>query len=134
MNGRRSWPSGHSSLCFAGLGFLGMWLSGLVLDGIYISTDQIDVSILSRRFYLQSRAGRAWRFILPFAPWLWAAYVAISRTQQYIHHPTDVLSGKKSDFISLGAIIGFVLAAAVYFGYFRRKEIKVFNCYQALPT
>jgi diacylglycerol diphosphate phosphatase/phosphatidate phosphatase len=93
MDGRRSWPSGHSSLCFAGLGFLGMWFSGLVLDGIYISTDQVDAS---RRIYLQSRAGRAWRFVLPFAPWLLAAYVAISRTQQYIHHPTDVLSGIKT--------------------------------------
>jgi diacylglycerol diphosphate phosphatase/phosphatidate phosphatase len=90
LDGRKSWPSGHSSLCFAGLGFLGMWFFGLVLDGTYIASDQMNVF---RRGYLQNRPGRAWRFILPFAPWLWAAYVAISRTQQYVHHPTDVLSG-----------------------------------------
>ena len=130
MDGRRSWPSGHSSLCFSGLGFLGMWLYGLVLDGSYIINDQLTVN---RKWgYLQSRPGRAWRFILPFAPWLWAAYVAISRTQQYIHHPTDVLSGACLLLIMIGAIIGFVIAAVIYFGYFRRHELKSFNIYEAI--
>lgn len=91
MDGRRSWPSGHSSLSFAGLGFLGLWFFGLVLDGSYIVSDQMNVP--KKWWYLQSRPGRAWRFVLPFAPWLLASYVAISRSQQYVHHPTDVLSG-----------------------------------------
>jgi hypothetical protein len=36
--------------------------------------------------------------------------------------------------IRLGAVIGFVIAAAIYFGYFKRHEIKAFNGYEAIPS
>ena len=77
---------------FAGLGLLSLYLAG--------------------KFHLWDRPGsagvKAWICIIPLTG---AAAVAISRTMDYRHHPTDVLSG---------AILGSFFAFASYHLYFPR--------------
>ncbi|KAF9815273.1 hypothetical protein IEO21_04636 [Rhodonia placenta] len=84
-DGWRSFPSGHSSLSFAGLGFLSFYLSGKL-----------------HLFDHRGCAPKAWAALTPFSA---AALVAISRTMDYRHHATDVLTG---------SILG---VTAAYFSY-----------------
>ncbi|KAF8652691.1 hypothetical protein AX16_004196 [Volvariella volvacea WC 439] len=72
-DGFRSFPSGHASLSFAGLGFLAFYIAG-------------KLHLFDRR----GVAGKAWLALGPFAA---AALVAISRTMDYRHHWQDVLVG-----------------------------------------
>jgi membrane-associated phospholipid phosphatase len=120
-DGRKSFPSGHASLSFAGLGFLGLWIYSLALQGLF-TRPPAPISAGSRRFF-PHRPSRAWRLVLPWIPLLFAAYIGISRTQQYIHHPTDVLSG---------ALLGSVIALIFYILFYRRNERRVFG-YAPLP-
>ncbi|KAI0034541.1 phosphatidic acid phosphatase type 2/haloperoxidase, partial [Vararia minispora EC-137] len=88
-DGFRSFPSGHSSLSFAGLGFLAFYLAGKVhlFDG-------------------RGHAPKAWLALTPLAG---AALVAISRTMDYRHHWQDVL---------VGSLLGFVIAYFSYRHYY----------------
>ncbi|GEQ72666.1 hypothetical protein JCM33374_g6353 [Metschnikowia sp. JCM 33374] len=73
MDGFRTTPSGHSSLSFAGLFFLSLWLAG-----------QLAVT--------RPQAG-ALRWAVVFLPTLGAALIALGRTEDYRHHFVDVLVG-----------------------------------------
>jgi len=84
-DGFRSFPSGHSSLSFAGLGFLAFYLAG-------------KLHLFDDKGY----AGKAWVSLTPFVA---AALVATSRTMDYRHHWQDVL---------VGAALGTVLAYFSY--------------------
>ncbi|CAL1704474.1 unnamed protein product [Somion occarium] len=81
-DGWRSFPSGHSSLSFAGLGFLSLYVAG-------------KVHLFDRR----GHAPKAWLAITPLCG---AALVAISRTMDYRHHWQDVLVGS-----ALGLLLAF---------------------------
>jgi len=72
-DGFRSFFSGHSSLSFAGLGFLSFYLAGKL-----------------HLFDSRGHTSKAWLALLPFMA---ASLVAISRTMDYRHHWQDVLVG-----------------------------------------
>ncbi|TFY52662.1 hypothetical protein EVJ58_g9888 [Rhodofomes roseus] len=84
-DGWRSFPSGHSSLSFAGLGFFAFYIAGKL-----------------HLFDKRGCAPKAWASLTPLSA---AALIAISRTMDYRHHATDVLSG---------SLLGIV---AAYFSY-----------------
>jgi len=92
-DGWRSFFSGHSSLSFAGLGFLSLYLAG-------------KLHLFDRR----GHTAKAWIALTPLAG---ASLVAISRTMDYRHHWHDVL---------VGSAVGFVLAYFSYRQYFPSLE------------
>lgn len=87
--GHKSFPSGHTSWSFAGLGFLALYISGKIqaFDG----------------------RGHVAKLCLVFLPLLGAALVGVSRVNDYWHHWQDVFAG---------AIIGWVVSAFCYLQFF----------------
>lgn len=85
MEGRRSFPSGHSSSTFGGMGFIALFFTNhfSVFDG----------------------SGRIYKFLIFLIPILIASLVAISRIVDYRHHWEDVLVGSLIGCAS--AICGF---------------------------
>ncbi|KAJ2917230.1 hypothetical protein MD484_g3178, partial [Candolleomyces efflorescens] len=88
-DGFRSFPSGHSSMSFAGLGFLSFYLAGKL-----------------HLFDKRGHAGKAWLSLFPFCG---AALVAISRSMDYRHHWHDIL---------VGSILGVILSFFAYRQYY----------------
>ncbi|KAF8520494.1 phosphatidic acid phosphatase type 2/haloperoxidase [Hysterangium stoloniferum] len=72
-DGFRSFPSGHSSTAFSGLGFLTFYLIG--------------------KLALWDKCGYTWKAWLALLPVTIAAMIAISRTMDYRHHWEDVVIG-----------------------------------------
>ncbi|KAK4479303.1 hypothetical protein RD792_014814 [Penstemon davidsonii] len=87
--GYKSFPSGHSSWSFAGLGFLAWYLCG-------------KIKVFDRR-------GHAAKLCIVVLPYLAASLVAISRVDDYWHHWTDVFAG---------SLIGIVVSAVCYLQFF----------------
>nr|GMD21936.1 lipid phosphate phosphatase 2-like [Ipomoea batatas] len=87
--GHKSFPSGHTSWSFAGLGFLSLYLAGKI-----------------KAF---DRKGHVAKLCLIFLPLLVAALVGISRVDDYWHHWTDVFTG---------GIIGLVVSTFCYLQFF----------------
>uniref|UniRef100_A0ACD5W1U4 Uncharacterized protein n=1 Tax=Avena sativa TaxID=4498 RepID=A0ACD5W1U4_AVESA len=71
--GHKSFPSGHTSWSFAGLGFLSWYLAG-------------KITVFDRR-------GHVAKLCVVILPLLIAAMVAISRVDDYWHHWQDVFAG-----------------------------------------
>ncbi|KAI0818770.1 phosphatidic acid phosphatase type 2/haloperoxidase [Irpex lacteus] len=88
-DGWRSFPSGHSSLSFAGLGFLSFYLAG--------------------KLHLFDRQAYTFKVWLSITPLIGATLVAVSRTMDYRHHWQDVLTG---------SILGLVLSYLAYRQYY----------------
>lgn len=71
--GHKSFPSGHTSWSFAGLGFLALYLSG--------------------KLQAFDRRGHVAKLCIVFLPLLVAALVGVSRVDDYWHHWQDVFAG-----------------------------------------
>ncbi|KAF7827753.1 lipid phosphate phosphatase 2-like [Senna tora] len=87
--GYKSFPSGHTSGCFAGLGFLAWYLSGKI-----------------RAF---DRRGHIAKLCIVFLPILIAALVGVSRVDDYWHHWEDVFAG---------GLLGITVASFCYLQFF----------------
>ncbi|KAJ2666377.1 hypothetical protein GGH99_006754 [Coemansia sp. RSA 1285] len=87
--GFRSFPSGHTSLSFAGMTYLMFYLAG--------------------KLHIFDGQGHSYKPFLVFMPLLIAAIVGATRLADYWHHSTDVL---------FGAMIGIVTATFSYHQYF----------------
>uniref|UniRef100_A0A803KUU4 Phosphatidic acid phosphatase type 2/haloperoxidase domain-containing protein n=1 Tax=Chenopodium quinoa TaxID=63459 RepID=A0A803KUU4_CHEQI len=87
--GHKSFPSGHTSWSFAGLGFLSLYLSG-------------KIQVFDRR-------GHAGKLCVVFLPLLMAALVGVSRVDDYWHHWQDVFAG---------AILGLFISFVCYLQFF----------------
>lgn len=81
--GRRSFPSGHTSTVFAGMVFLALFLAGLTSSWIFTQP------LPSRRF----PSSRLARLALTLSPLYYAMWVAVSRMEDYRHHKEDVIMG-----------------------------------------
>ncbi|KAJ3249680.1 hypothetical protein HDU77_007562 [Chytriomyces hyalinus] len=133
--GRVSFPSGHSSFAFAGSTLLALWTARMLnlysrpngFQGALFGRRRTaqrgslesgrsenrnhrgDGGAFEDSFSKQprglSRAGRFYVLVLSFVPMWAAAYIAITRLQQFVHHPTDVISG---------ALLGACIAVVVY--------------------
>lgn len=118
QDGWRSFPSGHSSFSFAGLGYLSLFLAGqtrlFVVGGNAARKDGGDGdgdeegSEQGRAVYARGDLARA---LLCLAPLLGAAMIAISRCQDYRHDVYDVCTG---------ALLGYVVAYWSYRRYWPR--------------
>ncbi|KAL5058771.1 hypothetical protein RYX36_030375 [Vicia faba] len=87
--GHKSFPSGHTSWSFAGLGFLSLYLSG--------------------KLKAFDRKGHVAKLCIIFLPLLAASLVAVSRVDDYWHHWQDVFAG---------GLIGLVVATFCYLQFF----------------
>ncbi|KAF9434450.1 hypothetical protein BGZ76_007990, partial [Entomortierella beljakovae] len=72
-DGFKSFPSGHSSFSFGGLGFLSMYLAG--------------------KIHLFDERGHIYKSLVVLAPLILAALIATSRVSDYRHHWQDVTAG-----------------------------------------
>ncbi|XP_022734534.1 lipid phosphate phosphatase 2-like isoform X2 [Durio zibethinus] len=87
--GHKSFPSGHTSWSFAGLGFLALYLSG-------------KIRVFDHR-------GHVAKLCIVFLPLLIAALVGISRVDDYWHHWQDVFAG---------GLLGITVSSFCYMQFF----------------
>jgi diacylglycerol diphosphate phosphatase/phosphatidate phosphatase len=88
-DGWRSFPSGHSSFAFSGLGYLALFIAGQC----HVYRPRADLA----------------RVLLALAPLLGAALIAISRCEDYRHDVYDV---------SVGSALGLAIAQYTYRRYY----------------
>jgi diacylglycerol diphosphate phosphatase/phosphatidate phosphatase len=88
-DGWRSFPSGHSSFSFSGLGYIALWIAGQC----HVYRPRADLA----------------RVLLALAPLLGAALIAISRCEDYRHDVYDV---------TVGSILGLLVAHYTYRRYY----------------
>lgn len=100
IDGMRLTPSGHSLISFSAFLFLAMWLFGQM---------QLSSNVASKPVHL---------YLVSFLPLILAAYVALSRVQDYRHHFLDIV---------LGMFIGCTVAVAVYRKYFHSVFVETSN-------
>ncbi|XP_015693877.1 lipid phosphate phosphatase 2-like isoform X2 [Oryza brachyantha] len=87
--GHKSFPSGHTSWSFAGLGFLSWYVAG-------------KIKAFDRR-------GHVAKLCIVLLPLILAALVAVSRVDDYWHHWQDVFAG---------GILGLVVSSFCYLQFF----------------
>ncbi|KAH8550941.1 phosphatidic acid phosphatase type 2/haloperoxidase [Umbelopsis sp. PMI_123] len=95
QDGFKSFPSGHSSYSFAGLGYLSLYLCG--------------------KLHVFDHQGHVWKGFIVMIPIMGAILVAISRIMDYRHHPWDVI---------FGSLLGFAAAYFSYHQYYPRLSTK----------
>ncbi|KAI0061029.1 lipid phosphate phosphatase 1 [Artomyces pyxidatus] len=94
-DGRRSFPSGHSSTAFVGMTFLTLFLAGKTTAFCFVAPAPPGA-------WLGSRMAR---LTVTLSPLVFAAWVAITRVEDYRHHKEDVI---------VGSLIGAISATITY--------------------
>lgn len=131
QDGWRSFPSGHSSFSFAGLGYLSLFLAGQVrlfvlgggashegsANGRVAAED--DEGEQGKAVYARGDLARA---LLCLSPLLGAAMIAISRCEDYRHDVYDVCTG---------ALLGSVVAYWSYRRYWPKLSSR--HCHEPYP-
>ncbi|KAI0272499.1 lipid phosphate phosphatase 1 [Gloeopeniophorella convolvens] len=97
-DGRRSFPSGHSSTAFTGMTFISLFLAGKTA-ALCFNSSPFPGSFLGSRLA---------RLCLVLAPLTFSTWVAISRVEDYRHHKEDVI---------VGSMIGILSATLCYLLY-----------------
>jgi diacylglycerol diphosphate phosphatase/phosphatidate phosphatase len=130
-DGWRSFPSGHSSFSFAGLGYLSLFLAGQMSIFAYgapspspLQSSHVETAGSSSTLgpaeavekLVRADLGRA---LLCLTPLLGATWIAISRCQDYRHDVYDV---------SIGALLGWTVAYWSYRRYWPRVSSS--RCYE----
>lgn len=132
-DGWRSFPSGHSSFSFAGLGYLSLFLAGqtrlFVLGGS--GGGSYDEGSANGRRVVEDEGeqgkavyarGDLARALLCLSPLLGAAMIAISRCEDYRHDVYDVCTG---------ALLGAVVAYWSYRRYWPKLSSR--HCHEPYP-
>ncbi|PPQ98948.1 hypothetical protein CVT24_003575 [Panaeolus cyanescens] len=96
IDGRKSFPSGHSSTAFSGMTFLSLWIAGQTAAWAF-GVAKAPGNLRSSRLLL---------FFLTLLPLFWALHVAVTRIQDYKHHKEDVV---------VGSLIGIISAVISYY-------------------
>ncbi|KAF7308881.1 Lipid phosphate phosphatase 1 [Mycena kentingensis (nom. inval.)] len=98
LDGRRSFPSGHSSAVFAGMTFLAFYIAGQTAAWCFHAP--LPTASL--------RSSRLARFCVTLLPIWWAVYVGVTRVEDYRHHKEDVI---------VGGLMGIVCATISYLAF-----------------
>ncbi|KAJ5110523.1 Phosphatidic acid phosphatase type 2/haloperoxidase [Penicillium argentinense] len=108
IGGFQSFPSGHASFAFAGLGYLTLWLSAkFSISFPYLpsypveGTTQPHTDESSVRF--RGAAPPVLMMLLAFVPTATASFIAVSRWADNRHHGFDVLFGS-----ALGIVFAYI--------------------------
>jgi len=101
--GRKSFPSGHSSTSFVGITFFVLFLAGKTRAFSFASA--LPADNFGARSGTGPFASRLLRLSLTLLPFLLAIWIAISRLEDHVHHASDVL---------VGSTFGFLVAVVVY--------------------
>ncbi|KAL0486361.1 lipid phosphate phosphatase [Acrasis kona] len=107
---RLSFPSGHSSMSFAGMIFLSLYLTG-------------KLRTFSRE------GGSLWKALVCLFPMFIAGMVAVSRTLDYHHNYDDIIAGTL-----IGCFIGLVCYHLQYPSLFDEKCHKPKNRYHSISA
>ncbi|EGS18387.1 uncharacterized protein CTHT_0064120 [Thermochaetoides thermophila DSM 1495] len=116
QDGWRSFPSGHSSFAFCGLGYLSLWLCGQAKVFVLRQKGEERSAVVVRGDFIKA--------MVCGSPLIGAILIAVSRTQDYRHDVWDV---------SVGALLGFAIGWWSYRRYWPRLTSPYCNEPYAAP-